>query len=96
MRNYHKQNRPFLTQDNLFSNVMGFCVVAQSSERPLFTSEKVSRALGNIQIYLCYLVLGISAIYYSTLTIKYYDILTTDISTTIHAYNMNARHCTQQ
>ena len=63
MRNYHKQNRPFLTQDNLFSNVMGFCVVAQSSERPLFTSEKVSRALGNIQIYLCYFVLGISAIY---------------------------------
>ena len=53
MRNYHKLNRPFLTQDNLFSNVMGFCVVAQSSERPLFTSEKVSRALGNIQIYYC-------------------------------------------
>ena len=51
MRNYHKLNRPFLTHDNLFSNVMGFCVVAQSSERPLFTSEKVSRALGNIQIW---------------------------------------------
>ena len=50
MRNYHKLNRPFLTHDNLFSNVLGFCVVAQSSERPLFTSEKVSRALGNIQI----------------------------------------------
>ena len=49
MRNYHKLNRPFLTHDK-FSNVLGFCVVAQSSERPLFTSEKVSRALGNIQI----------------------------------------------